>query len=210
MPPKGRMRMSELAEFLAATVDAAFALDGEDRIVLWNGAAEDLLGYSAREAIGRRCCDLLLGDDGNGTRLCCRNEIGTTVRSFDMRARTRSGAPMWVHVSTVGLVCGEPGRWTVHVVRDIVGIRETLAELRERFTIPLSLEPGPSNGHAALTRRETEILHVLAAGFNTKEAAERLGVSPATVRNHVQNILGKLGAHSRLEAVAYATRQRLI
>jgi DNA-binding NarL/FixJ family response regulator len=35
-------------------------------------------------------------------------------------------------------------------------------------------------------------------------------VSPATIRNHVQNILGKLGAHSRLEAVAYATRNRLI
>jgi DNA-binding NarL/FixJ family response regulator len=35
-------------------------------------------------------------------------------------------------------------------------------------------------------------------------------VSPATIRNHVQNILGKLGAHSRLEAVAYANRHRLI
>jgi DNA-binding NarL/FixJ family response regulator len=35
-------------------------------------------------------------------------------------------------------------------------------------------------------------------------------VSPATIRNHVQNILGKLGVHSRLEAVAYATRNRLI
>jgi two-component system NarL family response regulator len=40
--------------------------------------------------------------------------------------------------------------------------------------------------------------------------AERLHVSPSTVRNHVQNILEKLGAHSRLEAVAYATRQRLL
>jgi len=47
-------------------------------------------------------------------------------------------------------------------------------------------------------------------GLNTAMAAERLHVSPATVRNHVQNILGKLGAHSRLEAVAQARQHRLI
>jgi DNA-binding NarL/FixJ family response regulator len=35
-------------------------------------------------------------------------------------------------------------------------------------------------------------------------------VSSATIRNHVQNIFGKLGVHSRLEAVAYATRHRLL
>jgi two-component system nitrate/nitrite response regulator NarL len=40
--------------------------------------------------------------------------------------------------------------------------------------------------------------------------AERLHVSPATVRNHVQHILAKLGLHSRLEAAAYATRHRLL
>jgi DNA-binding NarL/FixJ family response regulator len=44
----------------------------------------------------------------------------------------------------------------------------------------------------------------------TKGAAEQLRISPATIRNHVQNILGKLGAHSRLEAVAHATRHRLL
>jgi two-component system nitrate/nitrite response regulator NarL len=40
--------------------------------------------------------------------------------------------------------------------------------------------------------------------------AERLHVSPATVRNHVQHILEKLGVHSRLEAAAFATRYRLL
>jgi DNA-binding NarL/FixJ family response regulator len=61
-----------------------------------------------------------------------------------------------------------------------------------------------------LTRRELEILRMIATGASTKAAADKLHVSPATVRNHVQNILGKLGAHSRLEAVAIATRQRLL
>jgi DNA-binding NarL/FixJ family response regulator len=70
--------------------------------------------------------------------------------------------------------------------------------------------PPDGTGLGELTRREVEILHLIATGLNTKDAAERLHVSPATIRNHVQNILGKLGAHSRLEAVAYATRNRLI
>jgi DNA-binding NarL/FixJ family response regulator len=61
-----------------------------------------------------------------------------------------------------------------------------------------------------LTRRELEVLRLLATGVNTKGAAEKLHVSPATVRNHVQNIFGKLGVHSRLEAVAYANRHRLL
>jgi DNA-binding NarL/FixJ family response regulator len=47
-------------------------------------------------------------------------------------------------------------------------------------------------------------------GLNTAATATRLAVSRATVRNHVQNIFGKLGVHSRLEAVAYARRHRLL
>jgi two-component system nitrate/nitrite response regulator NarL len=58
----------------------------------------------------------------------------------------------------------------------------------------------------ALTPRENEVLGLLAAGKNTQEMADALGVSPATVRTHVENILRKLNVHSRLEAVALALR----
>jgi two-component system nitrate/nitrite response regulator NarL len=51
-------------------------------------------------------------------------------------------------------------------------------------------------------------LGLIAGGANTRAIATQLRVSPATVRNHVQNLLGKLGVHSRLEAVAYAARHR--
>jgi DNA-binding NarL/FixJ family response regulator len=61
-----------------------------------------------------------------------------------------------------------------------------------------------------LTRRELELLRLMTLGLNTAAAAERLHVSPATIRNHVQNIFGKLGVHSRLEAVAYANKHRLL
>ena len=61
-----------------------------------------------------------------------------------------------------------------------------------------------------LTRREREVLGLLAAGSNSSEIARALVVSPNTVRTHVQSILAKLQVHSRLEAVAFATRHHLL
>jgi len=57
-----------------------------------------------------------------------------------------------------------------------------------------------------LTRRELEILQLLARGLNNDVISRQLYISPTTTRNHIQNILGKLGVHSKLEAVAYAVR----
>jgi two-component system nitrate/nitrite response regulator NarL len=53
-------------------------------------------------------------------------------------------------------------------------------------------------------------MRLVATGADTKTIAASLHVSPATVRNHVQSIMGKLGVHSRLQAVAYATTNRLL
>ncbi len=58
-----------------------------------------------------------------------------------------------------------------------------------------------------LTPRELEILGLVAAGLVNKEIAQRLGLRLNTVRNHVQNVLSKLQAHSKLEAVATAVRE---
>src|SRR6185437_15933519 len=61
---------------------------------------------------------------------------------------------------------------------------------------------------AALTEREREVLVCLASGAGRLEVAQRLQLSPNTVRTHLQNLMGKLGVHSTLEAVAL-TRSRL-
>jgi len=61
-----------------------------------------------------------------------------------------------------------------------------------------------------LTARELEVLRLLANGSSTSAASTLLGISTATLRAHVQAILRKLGAHSRLEAVAEAARLGLI
>ncbi|MFV1962819.1 MAG: response regulator transcription factor [Acidimicrobiia bacterium] len=50
------------------------------------------------------------------------------------------------------------------------------------------------------------MLQLLTEGLDGKAIAEQLYLSPATVRNHIQHILAKLGVHSRAEAVAFALR----
>jgi DNA-binding NarL/FixJ family response regulator len=59
---------------------------------------------------------------------------------------------------------------------------------------------------ASLTPRELEVMQLLAEGASNQAIAERLFISLHTVRNHVQRIITKLGVHSKLEAVAVATR----
>jgi DNA-binding NarL/FixJ family response regulator len=61
-----------------------------------------------------------------------------------------------------------------------------------------------------LTPRERQVLELLAHGDSKETIAARLFLSTNTVRNHIQNILTKLGVHSRLEAVAIAAREGLL
>lgn len=55
-----------------------------------------------------------------------------------------------------------------------------------------------------LTEREREVFRLLALGFNAPEIADRLFLSPATVRTHVQNGIARLGAETRVQAIALA------
>jgi DNA-binding NarL/FixJ family response regulator len=65
--------------------------------------------------------------------------------------------------------------------------------------------PGPT-----LTNRELEVLKLVAKGMSNREVADELYISENTVKNHVRNILEKLHLHSRMEAVLYAMRERLL
>ncbi|KAB2972329.1 response regulator transcription factor [Streptomyces sp. SS1-1] len=79
----------------------------------------------------------------------------------------------------------------------------------------LAAEPAPpaqETGRAGapqLTERETEVLRLVAKGLSYKQIAERLVISHRTVQNHVQNTLGKLQLHNRVELVRYAIERGL-
>ncbi|MFI0942289.1 response regulator [Streptomyces sp. NPDC021020] len=78
-----------------------------------------------------------------------------------------------------------------------------LGEYRRLATDP---PPAAADGAAAprLTERETEVLRLVAKGLSYKQIAARLVISHRTVQNHVQNTLGKLQLHNRVELVRYA------
>lgn len=204
-----------------------------------NRTAERLLGYTAREVLGRPCADVFAGRDAHGNRLChpgchvmtlCK--LDEPVQHFDMLAHAKGGQTVWLDTSVIaipttdrangarhenagttvrkGTTCataGANGFMLMHLFRDVTSSRELVELVRERF----AATPGAAaDAVGTLTRRELEVLRLIAEGCNTRSVAERLHVSSATVRNHVQSILARLGAHSRLEAVAYAHRHRLL
>jgi len=61
-----------------------------------------------------------------------------------------------------------------------------------------------------LTDREMEVLRLVAKGMNNRDIAKELYISENTVKNHIRNILEKLHLHSRMEAVVYAVREKLL
>ncbi|MBX7265362.1 response regulator transcription factor [Micromonospora sp. Llam7] len=101
--------------------------------------------------------------------------------------RTAKGEPVFTP-GLAGLVLGEYRR---------------LAAVRERAVA------GSPDAAPRLTDRETEVLRLVAKGMSYKQIAERLGLSHRTVQNHVQNTLGKLQLHNRVELTRYAIERGL-
>jgi len=68
------------------------------------------------------------------------------------------------------------------------------------------LDPNDGARLEALTRREREVLALLADGHTTQEVSDALSISVMTVQSHVKNVLAKLGVHSKVEAIRFAWR----
>jgi DNA-binding NarL/FixJ family response regulator len=106
----------------------------------------------------------------------------------------------------------------LHLLRDVTGRRRTEEFVRKAGTaLRQLLDEG--NGREEepalpplprLSKRESEVLHLLAVGLSTQQIAETIDVRPVTARNHIARLLTKLGVESRLQAVVYASRHRLI
>jgi DNA-binding NarL/FixJ family response regulator len=81
-----------------------------------------------------------------------------------------------------------------------------LGEYRRLAAVPAE----PDGEWPQLTDRETEVLRLVAKGLTYKQVADRLVVSHRTVQNHVQNTLGKLQLHNRVELVRYAMEHGIL
>lgn len=102
-------------------------------------------------------------------------------------------------------------RATKDLVAAVRTVRDGNASLSPSAVHRLAGAPSSSASRQfGLTARELDVLRLLTEGVSTRGIAERLFISLNTARNHVQRIIRKLGAHSRLEAVAIANRAGLV
>jgi PAS domain S-box-containing protein len=199
---------------LAAAADGVFAMTSDGRITLWNPAAERIIGYTAGEVLGRRCCDVFAGLDSVGEPLCSSNcrlltliKSGKPVESFDLKTSSKGGRSISLNMSTIVLPDGgTKGPRGIRMFRDVTAVKDLLALIRNR----LMGIPSERDRIGRLTRREIEVLQHMASGSTNRAVAERLHLSPATVRNHTHHIFEKLGVPNRLAAVTLAISQFLI
>lgn len=217
--------MLDFPKVFGRSSDAVFAADLEGKVVWWGAGAERLLGHRAAEVQGRPCGTLLAGRDTSACAVCSGDchvlqlaRRGECTRNFDLEVRTARGLWLWVNVSTL-LVESNKNLLVVHLLRDIQDRKASellthriladvgkLARLRAgRPARQAAAAPGP-----ACTPRERKILVLLSRGHGTHQMAAELRISPATVRNHIRNILRKTRAHSRLEAVLHAIHNGLL
>jgi LuxR family maltose regulon positive regulatory protein len=99
------------------------------------------------------------------------------------------------------------------VVACVAKLLAAFAQQNKRAPSPQSQAPRSPQPLALaepLTQREQEVLHLLAAGASNREIAAQLVISLATVKKHVSNLLGKLNAESRTQAIAHARERSLL
>jgi len=226
-------RSKDAAPSYGKTGDPFFTLDEDQRIVSWNDGASKLLGYSEAEVLGKPCWKVLGGRRGNRS-WCQRNCRILRCVTHDIppqhcyfETRTKKGRPIWVAVSTFAAkVKGKPViahmlisvQRESHVQQRLVRIQNSLQapgvagpEQRTTSALPSINEAalGPGIETYSLTRREIEVLKLVAQGYSTESIASRAGISFFTARNHIQNGLRKIGVQSRAQAVSFAYSRKL-
>ena len=207
--------LAELLDVLGRTSDAMLAIDAELRIIAWNEAATALLGYTPAEALGRPCHEILCWRDRCGDDVCgglcpavLPGEPDEVMETKEVLGRSATGKTLWLTASTIvpPLELRNECR-LVHLIREVSFPPELERLVVERLDGWSPASPNGDRRLDVLTPRERDVLQLLTEGLDGAAIAERLFLSPATVRNHIQHILAKLGVHSRVEAVALALRR---
>lgn len=198
-------------EVLAASL--ALVLDGQPDITTV-GVAGTLA--KARALIVSATPDVVLLDhrlpDGDG--VAAIRELRSLRPSVEIVVLTASAAD---HVLAAAIDAGAAG-----FVSKTRGLAEVTAAVRAAAAGEAVISPellvrllprlqrGQQAARTDLTEREREVLGLLAEGLSNAAIAESLTVSVHTVRNHIANLSAKLGAHSKLEALAIAVREGLL
>jgi PAS domain S-box-containing protein len=199
-----------------AATDAMFITDDRQRIVAWSSAAQRTLGFSADEAMGKTCFQVVMGREPDGHPVCGRNcsvtrnaRRGRGTASYEVLAHCRDGSAKALSNTVLVLDAGPAGAGdgfhVVHLLKESVlppvGAGRELLAAADTQDEPLV---------EVLTRRELEVLRHFAAGSTIDEIAAELSISVFTARNHIASVGRKLGARSRLEIVLLGMRRGLV
>jgi PAS domain S-box-containing protein len=198
------------ATALDAIEEGVLVQDSETHVVYANRAAGELLGLDRDELRGRSelptPCECLsesgetLPDRWPGIDAL---RTGRSQRPRVMGLPRPDGRVRWVRVSARVI-----GRSVLTSLLDVTALRHAEADAATLASRLDGNGKGNGSGHTAgkgvLSPREHQVVELLASGNTGEQVAERLGISPATVRVHVRNATGKLGASTRTQAVAIA------
>ena len=213
-----------LITLLDAAQCGAYAVSVDQTIVAWNRNAERILGFTPQEVLGRRCYEVVSGVKPSSVTPECEDgcpllrylRAGLVPTPVRLRMLCSSGERKSVRVTPMvitGILRDAP--LLVHLFddspepaeSDLVqeSLRAALAAGGADVLSDHPPAPGPAD-EGVLTRRELEILRLMAVGWETARIAGELGISRHTVRNHIRNLRQKLGAPTKLDAVVTGIR----
>jgi PAS domain S-box-containing protein len=186
---------------------AVIATDADGVVFSWNTRAELLYGWPKAEAIGRHITELTVPVDERGTAEDVMEALraGRTWQGT-FRLRRKDGSSFTAFVKDSPIL--ESNRLVA-----IVGVSIEIDDpdlARAVRTLAGTDTLSPARRMRTLSPREREVLAFLARGLTGEQIAERLVLSPETVRTHIRNAREKLGASTRVEAVTMAVVAREI
>jgi DNA-binding CsgD family transcriptional regulator len=169
----------------------AYVIDDAGRIRWLNNAAKEIVGDAA---VGKLFTSVVEPNDVRRARSRFAQSMrGEQRGDFAVDIVSVTGDEQRIEISSVPLRSG-------HRAIGVFGLARPRQQSRDR----------PSLLDGRLTARQHEVLGRVAEGHATHQIATDLNLSPETVRNHVRNILQRLGTNSRLEAVAVARREEIL
>ncbi|HSN75481.1 MAG TPA: LuxR C-terminal-related transcriptional regulator [Anaerolineae bacterium] len=213
--------MDAMVAALDRAAEGAFLIDNNQRIIYWNRAAQEMLGYAPAEVLGRSCYDIVRGRDDHDHVWCRGNcavtakaRVGQPIETFNTLATCKSGELRWINISILALQTSEDDSPVIlHLFRDASELKQREQFARQVLNLVENMQqiqlPGPAASRSSaladsLTVRELDVLRLMAQGQSTDQIALALSISKSTTRNHIQNIHQKLQVHTRAQAVAYA------
>lgn len=222
-PPVRTLDAMEIARLSEGPV---IVTDADDRILGCNRAAAELLGCEPGRITGRTFAQVFRPLDIFNNPLSYDSSLflrflseGRPLRNFQCNLRKACGQYQRSAVSVVVVLGPAPASYELAYLLWPVMRRRKADEVIARLLNQAGYSDGKglgedlrdaAAGQSVLTRRQAEILRLVAEGRSTEAIASELGISNETVRHHVRNTLARLGVHSRVEAVSIAYQRHLI